>query len=208
MDANELLMGRPKVKSAKFPDFEYRTVGGVIVRPPEVMQQRKYRKDGQLGDLEFWDDGRPKMQVAVNVQTAERDPSDPSDDGIRAFYLRWKIADAVKAAVLASGAQGLEVGGTLAIKHVSGNGNDAKEWAASYTPPTSNPAADAALMNGGPAVHAMAPAAQVAQPVQAQPAVAPVGAVIPGVDLSKLDPATLALIQQAQAQQAAPAPPF
>lgn len=204
VNANDLLMGGG-VKSAKFPDQQYgTTVAGPIVRSPEVRQQTNFDDGKPL----FFDDGSPRMQIVVQVQTDQRDPADPDDDGIRAFYIKTKMQAAVRDAVKRSGAKGIDVGGVLAITYTGDEppppgkrGKPSKVYSATYTPPS------AAVANGA-LMGTPAPAAQYAPPVQAPVSPAPAGAVIPGVDLSKLDPATLALIQQAQTQQAAPAPPF
>lgn len=45
----------------------------------DMRQARKY----QSTDLDFWEDGKPKMQAVITLQTTLRDPSDPEDDGTR-----------------------------------------------------------------------------------------------------------------------------
>jgi hypothetical protein len=40
------------------------------------------------GKPEFWDDGRPKQQVVVTIDTDAADPSDPEDDGVRNVYIK------------------------------------------------------------------------------------------------------------------------
>ena len=47
----------------------------------DMRQARKF----QSTDLDFWDDGKPKMQVVISIQTAERD--DPEDDGLRSVAI-------------------------------------------------------------------------------------------------------------------------
>jgi hypothetical protein len=141
MDANDLLMGGG-VKSAAFPDQQYgHTVGGVIVRPPQVRQQT----DFDSGKPKFFDNGDPMMQIVVQVQTDLRDPNDSTDDGVRAFYLKGQMQAAVRDAVREAGAKGLEVGGTLHVRYLRdepnsrGRGKDKKVYAAKYTAPAARP---------------------------------------------------------------------
>jgi hypothetical protein len=77
--ANALLMGGgvPAAKFAHHGD----TVGGTIVSEPEVQQQR----DFVSGALLFWDDGSPRNQIKVVLDTGTTDPSIPDDDGHRAL---------------------------------------------------------------------------------------------------------------------------
>jgi hypothetical protein len=154
MDANDLLMGGG-IKSAAFPDQQYgHTVAGTIVRPPQVRQQT----DFDTGKPKFFDNGDPMMQIVVQVQTDLRDPGDSSDDGVRAFYLRGQMQAAVREAVRAVGAKGLEVGGFLAVRYVKdepnsrGRGKDKKVYAAKYTAPADQSANDALMAGDHPAV--------------------------------------------------------
>lgn len=65
----------------KWDDFEKgQSVTGVIT-DVEMRQARKY----QSTDLDFWDDGKPKMQAVITFTTSLRDPQDPDDDGSRAI---------------------------------------------------------------------------------------------------------------------------
>ena len=133
-DANDFLMGGG-VTSAKFPTIGT-TVTGTICRPPEVQQQT----DVTTGKPKFWDDGKPRQQLQVQLQTAERDPEVDHDDGIRAVYIKGQMQKAVREAVRRSGAKGLEVGGTLTVTY-TGDGeaaqrgmNAPKQYSASYIP--------------------------------------------------------------------------
>lgn len=69
-----------------------------------------------------WDDGSPRKQLVVKLQTSARDDSD--DDGIRSVYVKGtkkagsrSLHDAVASAVRKSGAKSLETGGTLTVTH-------------------------------------------------------------------------------------------
>jgi len=128
-------------RSAKF-EAVGDTVKGVICAQPEMRQQT----DIKTGAPVSWDDGQPKMQLVIRLQTEDRDPSDPEDDGIRALYVsggfkRASTQKAIADAVRAAKAKGLEVGGTLAVRFTgeepsSVKGfNPAKLYAAKYEPP-------------------------------------------------------------------------
>lgn len=211
-DANDFLMGGG-IPAAKFETIGT-TVSGQICAQPEVTQQ----SDLDTGKPLFWDDGRPRMQLVVTVQTDQRDPEITDDDGKRKFYIRAKLQDAVRAAVRASQAKGLEVGGTLAITYVADGEqkkrgyNPPKLYSATYAPPAAAQAN--AFLNGGqpaPAPQAPAggfvppnqgPAPQWAAPAQQQPAPAADGGVWtppPGMDPQQA--AALANLQPAQRAQ-------
>lgn len=168
-DANDFLMGGG-IPAAKFETIGT-TVSGQICAQPEVTQQ----SDLDTGKPLFWDDGRPRMQLVVTVQTDQRDPEIADDDGKRKFYIRAKLQDAVRQAVRASQAKGLEVGGTLAITYVADGEqkkrgyNPPKIYSATYAPPSAAQAN--AFLNGGgevrdPWTGYTVPAAQAAQPAQ------------------------------------------
>lgn len=116
------------------------TVGGPIVEQPELRQQTDFDTDALL----FWDDGKPRMQLVVTVQTSLRDPSREDDDGRRRFYIKGNLQGAVRDAVRAAKASSLEVGGTLTVTR---SGRDAPKkkgldgaWLheATYTPAAQN----------------------------------------------------------------------
>lgn len=110
-DVNAALMGGGKVKSASFEKVgDY--LSGVIVRR-QMKQQTEYGSN----EPQFWDDGKPKMQIAVVVQTPDQDDED--DNGERGLYIKLpsQMAQAVREAVSAAGADGLEDGGVLSVKY-------------------------------------------------------------------------------------------
>lgn len=161
-DPNAFLMGGG-IPAAQF-DTIGTTVTGAISALPEVIQQT----DPKDGSLKFWDDGKPRMQLVVTVQTDLRDPEIADDDGLRKFYVKAKLQDAVRQAVRASGARGLEIGGTLAITY-TGDGeqknrafNPPKLYSARYTAPAQAAAND--FLNGG---QQAAPGAIAQMPQQA-----------------------------------------
>lgn len=177
MNANDLLMGGG-IKSASFPDGQYgTTVGGPIVREPEVRQQT----DFDTGKPKVFDNGDPMMQIVVHIQTDLRDPADSTDDGVRALYLKAQMMQAVRDAIRAAGAKGLGVGGHLAVTYVRdepnsrGRGKDKKIYTAAYRLPAAQAATDVLMGTPAPQPVAqpayVAPAAQTAVPAGVDAAV-------------------------------------
>jgi hypothetical protein len=128
--ANELLMGGGG-KTAKFPDIGDKVMGTVLAAEP-----------GQQTDIDgkplFWDDGKPRMQVVVSLQTDDREDDD--DDGVRKLYVKGQMLKAVQEVVRPH--KGLSVGGKLAVQY-TGDGeqktrgyNPPKLYKAQYEPPT------------------------------------------------------------------------
>lgn len=105
------------------------------------------------GNPKTWDNGDPMWQVVVVLQTDERDPADPEDDGRRAVYLKGsaKYASTAKAtadALRAAGVKTLEPGGTFALAY-TGDGEPTKRgfsapklYQAAYKPPVAGVALD------------------------------------------------------------------
>src|SRR5690554_2646854 len=164
MDANQLLMGSG-IKSIKWKDHQIgHTVIGTICEPPKVEQMKKYQSD----ELDFWPSGDPKMQIIVTLQTGLRD--DGEDDGRRRLYIEFWMMSPVRDAVKAAGAKGLEVGGRLAIRWVSGTGQgegNARQFVAEYAAPMVDPGS---LLNGGSQPQQQAPAPQAPMMQQQAPA--------------------------------------
>lgn len=161
-EADQFLMGGG-VKSAFSKDDPAGTRrGGRITDQPEVKNQT----DFETGEVLTWDDGSPRKQLVVTVQTDQRD--DAEDDGLRRFYVKGNLQKVVRDAVRAAKARGLEVGGEL---YVTRTGRDEPKrrgmdgaWlhSAEYVP------ASTGFLNEG--TSPAAPAAQAAQPAQQAPA--------------------------------------
>jgi hypothetical protein len=112
------------------------TVTGLVLGPPEKRNQLN-----EDGTVRTFDSGDPRTMFMVNIQTELRDPTDPTDTGIRSLYLKWKSQEAVVAAVRLSGAKGLRAGGLLTLT-LTGFGTKTnpkysppKLWSAVYVPP-------------------------------------------------------------------------
>lgn len=204
-DPNDFLMGGGSGNPAwKFDEPGTTRTGTVISL--KARQERDYdpKNPGQ-GAPKFFPSGDPIMGVLVDVKTDERDPSIDGDDGKRTFYVEGRyLKEAVREAVLAGGARGLEPGGRITVTFTHREDpmdkRSRKFWQVQYvsaaqaqimTPPTSAPAAPAA-----------APAA--APPSQPTPAAA--------AALGNLTPeqiqALIAAQQQAQPATAGATPPF
>lgn len=123
MDPNDFLLS-VGVKSAKFEKVGDAVVG-TITRRPEVQQQR----DIATGEPKFWNDGKPRLQLKVVLQTEERE--DDEDNGERAVFIKGQMQTAVAQAVRTAGATGLEIGGKLQIKYVA----DGKVAQRGFNPP-------------------------------------------------------------------------
>lgn len=152
------------------------------------------RQASEFGSNEpaFWDreKTRPKMQVAVTLDTAERDPQDANDTGKRTLWVvedgrSGSILSAIRQAVHQAGAGTIDIGGQLTVAfsgfdpNSKNPANPRKIYAASYVPPA--PAGgmftnQAPAQPAAPAPAAPAPA-PVAQPVAAPATPAPVPAV-------------------------------
>lgn len=153
------------------------------------------RQASEFGSNEpaYWDreKTRPKMQVAVTLDTAERDPQDASDTGKRTLWVvedgrSGSILSAIRQAVHQAGAGTIDIGGQLTVTfsgfdpNSKNPQNPRKIYSASYVPPApaggmfTNQAAAQPVAAPAPAAPAPAPAAP-AQPVApaAQPAPAP-----------------------------------
>ena len=151
----------------------------------EVSDARQATEFGS-NEPAFWDreKTRPKMQVAVTLDTAERDPQDANDTGKRTLWVvedgrSGSILSAIRQAVHQVGAGTIDIGGQLTVTfsgfdpNSKNPANPRKVYSASYVPPAP---AGGMFTNQAPAQPA-APAAAPAQPVAAPATPAPVPAV-------------------------------
>ena len=104
--------------------------GDVIPQTDPNTNEVKYKKDGVT----------PIMQLVVTWDTEERDAKTPNDSGRRKLYCSWRLEAEIKRAVRATGAEGLETGGTLTVTYireekVPNQPGKAKIYEASYIPP-------------------------------------------------------------------------
>lgn len=135
-DANDVLMGGGGFPTLKLDQFRV-WVGGTLVTKPTARQETEY---GTGKPKTFPKSGDPIYGLLVDVQTDQR-TADPEDDGIRRLYVEGRrLKDAVRDAVIAAGATGLEARGQLFVAWVGeeqGLGaQPAKLYEARYYPPT------------------------------------------------------------------------
>lgn len=151
----------------------------------EVSDARQATEFGS-NEPAYWDreKTRPKMQVAVTLDTAERDPQDANDTGKRTLWVvedgrSGSILSAIRQAVHQVGAGTIDIGGQLTVTfsgfdpNSKNPANPRKIYSASYVPPAP---AGGMFTNQAPA-QPVAPAAAPAQPVAAPATPAPVPAV-------------------------------
>ena len=120
-EANTFLSSSGSVAAADFSEIGMVTRGTVAAA--EVWDQIDFATKKKL----TWDDGNPRQQLVITLQTDER--GDDDDDGRRRLYAKkpGSMLDAVQEAV---GAAGLQLGGRLAVKY-EGDGIPAqKGWTA------------------------------------------------------------------------------
>lgn len=170
-------------KSAKFEQPGDTITGQVVAT--DVRQTR----DIKTGEPQTWDDGNPKQQVVITLQTTERDAADPDDNGERNVYVKWwgVQRQSLQQAVKESGAADILPGGTFTATY-TGDGeqkqkgfNAPKLYTYTYQPPSATAGllgsaettaaattpAPAPAAAPAPAPVAPAPAAPVADPVAA-----------------------------------------
>jgi hypothetical protein len=150
-DPNDLL-GSKSVPSLSFKDVEVGTKFEGVITDLRTVQVRNYDDPNKL---EYWDDGKPKLQIEVTLATKYIDPSLDEDDGTRRVYLFGQKLQAAKAEMKAKGIDKLEKGFGFAIEFVgtkpSSNKryNDVKLYAIEVTASKSNPDVDALLSDLG-----------------------------------------------------------
>lgn len=167
---------------------------GTITEVSAARQATEYGSN----ELAYWDKERtrPKMQVAVTLDTNERDPQDANDTGKRTLWVvedgrSGSILSAIRQAVHQAGAGTIDIGGQLTVAfsgfdpNSKNPANPRKVYTASYVPPAP---AGGMFTNQEPAQPvaqpaAPAPAAPVAQPAPAAPA-APVAPAQPAAPVA------------------------
>lgn len=121
------------IPTAKFPSVGS-TVSGTIV-DLQTAQQQEYGTRKPL----FWDDGKPRMQLIITLQTEER--NGPDDDGRRKLFVMKGVQVAVRDALTAAGVREPLVGGWISVTWDSEKPSDTpgynpmKVYTAEYRPP-------------------------------------------------------------------------
>lgn len=146
-EANDFL-AEGGVPSAKF-DTVGKWVSGTIV----AAEKRQQTKVGS-GELLFWDDGRPRNQLVVTIQTDETSDDIEGDDGQRRIYARGIMLNELRKAIRPHGGK-IEPGGKLAVRY-TGDGekkpgmNPPKLYQVKYEPPTKSAQVDDADLDDSP----------------------------------------------------------
>ena len=121
--------------SAKFASI------GTTVKGTVIAAEVRDQTDFTTGEVLRWDNGDPRKQLVVTLQTDERDGDINDDDGTRRLFAKGNMLNAIKAAVRKAGAN-LEPGGTLVVKYVADGDppkkglNAPKLYEAAYKPGT------------------------------------------------------------------------
>lgn len=145
-DPNDLLSSK-SVPSVSFKDAKVGDSFTGTITDLETAQVRNY----DSGEPEFWDDGKPKLQIVVTLATDYLDPTLEGDDGTRKVYLAGQKLTAAKQAMKEAGIQKLEKGFQLTIAYVGSKPssnkkyNDVKLYGITIVPSKSNVAVDALL---------------------------------------------------------------
>jgi hypothetical protein len=151
--------------SMSFADAGWRN----IPRGGQIVAKRMGVQRDMDGKQKNWDDGTPRQQVIVTLQTNERTSAD--DDGKRDLYIKSGLVAAVREAIRDAGVGDLEIGGWLYVAWTADKpttkGNPQKLFKAQYT----RLGAPAPAQAGQPAQMPAQPAApaQYAPPAAAPP---------------------------------------
>jgi DNA-binding CsgD family transcriptional regulator len=149
-EASDLLVGS-SVQTLSFKDTGVGEGYEGTVLSARTVQVRNYEDPTKL---EFWDDGKPKLQIEVTLQTDYADPTDPDDTGERRVFLFGQKLRAAQDEFRKKGLKKLEAGYQFKISLTGTKPsqnkryNDVKLYAIEINPATSNSAVDALLEAG------------------------------------------------------------
>jgi len=145
-DPNDLL-GTRSIPSISFKDVKVGTAFTGTITDLRTVQVRSY----DTGEPEFWDDGKPKLQIEVTLATSYLDASLEGDDGTRRVYLFGQKLAAAKQEMKNKGFSKLEKGMKFTISFVGEKPasnkkyNNVKLYGIELEAATSNPDVDALL---------------------------------------------------------------
>lgn len=176
-NADDVLLGTTGAPVVKFPQENPGTIAKGTVLSKDVRQARDMDNK-----IKTFDDGSPKLEVIIVLQTDERDSSIENDDGKRRLIAGFEMQKAIGDAMRDADVRTLEKGGLLAVQHTHNepptkNGySPTKKFRAQYQPPDPGGAAND-LLTGASDAPAETPATSPA-PAAAQPAPQPVGSLL------------------------------
>lgn len=110
-DPDQILMGGGGAPSFKF-DAIGATVKGIVTDRASAQQ-----RDIKTGTPMTYDDGNPRMQLVITVQTELRDAEIEDDDGQRRIFAKGAMLVAIRDAVKKAGLKTLSVGDELAVRY-------------------------------------------------------------------------------------------
>lgn len=117
-EALDWLMGGGGPPAFSFKEEGAQVLGKVLAY--EMAQERDFHSK----ELLTWDDGRPRMQMVITMQSEEHPVTD-EDDGKRRLFVKYgAMREAIQKAIKDSGAASI-IGGRLWVKH-SGYGESKK----------------------------------------------------------------------------------
>lgn len=108
-DANDFMM-QSGVPAAKFDAV------GVMIKGVVLSAEVRDQTDFQSGAVLTWQNGDPRKQLVITLETEDTDAEIEGDDGARRIYAKGQMLNAIRAAVRAHG--GIEEGGELAVKFI------------------------------------------------------------------------------------------
>lgn len=138
-------------KSLSFKDFNVGDSYEGTITGLRTVQVRNYDDPNKL---EFWDDGKPKLQIEVTLATDYADPADDDDSGERRVFLFGQKLTAAKEELKRKGLTKLEIGSGFKITLIGTKPaknpryNDVKLYGIELTPAKSNAGVDALLAAG------------------------------------------------------------
>jgi len=138
--------------SLSFKDVEVGHSYEGTIAELRAVQVRNYEDPTKL---EYWDDGKPKMQIEITLQTDYADASDPDDDGRRRVFLFGQKLRAAKEELAKKGFKTFEIGMgfkiTLSGTKPSQNKryNDVKLYAIELSAATTSPEVDEVMASVG-----------------------------------------------------------
>ncbi len=95
----------PSIPSVKFPTEGTVYEGAVLEQ--DVMQQREFNPEG-IGDLKFWDDGKPMMQIVLTVQNSSGEK--------HRLYIKGRMMKVAKAAIRTAGLPSFVAGTEIMVE--------------------------------------------------------------------------------------------
>lgn len=110
------------------PSAKFATVGTTI-KGTVISAEDAQQTDFDSGKPKFYEDsGKPMMQVVISVQTDDRDPEIPNDDGERRIFCKGQMLSALKAALRSAGMDShtFRRGGALIAVQYTGDGEPSK----------------------------------------------------------------------------------